>query len=142
MVATTGDTTDYAFIEADYDSFAQRLTISEVGYDRWNASQLVTNLQQAGADMVGVPQTPAGLVAGWRELEKAILDRKLRHGGHPILRWMAGNVEVEMDAAGNQRPSKARSNEKIDGIIGLTMAVGRVIVHLEEIDQPMFMVMG
>ena len=132
LVATPGNVTDYDYVEAEYGRIAERIEVAEVGYDRWNASQLVTNLQAAGAVMVPISQTHAGLAAGWRELEKAILEHKLRHGGHPILRWMAGNVEVETDAAGNQKPSKARSSERIDGIAALTMAVGRVIVHQDE----------
>jgi phage terminase large subunit-like protein len=131
LIATPGNVTDYGYVEAEYGRVAERVDVEEVGYDRWNASQLVTNLQAAGANLVPISQTHAGLAAGWRELEKAILEHKLRHGGHPILRWMAGNVEVETDAAGNQKPSKARSTERIDGIVGLTMAIGRVIVHVE-----------
>lgn len=129
LVATPGNVTDYAYIESEYGDVASRLDVGEVGYDRWNASQLVTNLQAAGATMVAISQTHAGLAAGWRELEKAILEHKIRHGGHPILRWMAGNVEVETDAAGNQKPSKSKSSERIDGMVALDMAVGRVIVR-------------
>jgi len=131
LVATPGNVTDYSYVRADVQDIAERLDIGEIGYDRWNASQLVTDLQTDGASLVAVPQTHAGLAAGWRELEKAVLEHKLRHGGHPILRWMAGNVEVETDAAGNQKPSKARSTERIDGVVGLTMAVGRVIAHAD-----------
>jgi len=132
LIATPGNVTDYNYVEAEYDQIAQRVNVGEVGYDRWNASQLVTNLQSAGANMVPISQTHAGLAAGWRELEKAILEHKVRHGGHPILRWMAGNVEVETDSAGNQKPSKSHSSERIDGIVGLTMGVGRVMVHGDE----------
>jgi len=131
LIATPGNVTDYAFVREEAQMIGGRLDVGEIGYDRWNASQLVTDLQADGATLVAISQTHAGLSAGWRELEKAILEHKLRHGGHPILRWMAGNVEVETDAAGNQKPSKARSTERIDGIVGLTMAIGRVIVHGE-----------
>jgi hypothetical protein len=72
------------------------------------------------------PPDPRRARPGWRELERLILEGKLRHGGHPILRWMAGNVEVETDAAGNQKPSKAKSSERIDGIVALNMAIARV----------------
>jgi len=131
LIATPGNVTDYDFVEAEAKALAEQMTVAEIGYDRWNASQLVTNLQADGATMIAISQTHAGLAAGWRELEKAILEHKLRHGGHPILRWMAGNVEVETDAAGNQKPSKAHSNERIDGIVGLTMAVGRWVANGE-----------
>jgi len=134
LVATPGNVTDYAYVREAIKEIGGRVMLEEIGYDRWNASQLVTDLQGDGAVVVPISQTHAGLASGWRELEKAILEHRLRHGGNPILRWMAGNVEVETDPAGNQRPSKARSSEKIDGIVGLTMAVGRVITHIEEPD--------
>ncbi len=141
LIATPGNVTDYSYVEAEYGRVAERVSVEEVGYDRWNASQLVSNLQSAGANLVPISQTHAGLAAGWRELEKAILEHKLRHGGHPILRWMAGNVEVETDSAGNQKPSKARSTERIDGIAALTMAIGRLIVHADvEAAEPWAMV--
>ena len=74
----------------------------------------------------------SGLAPGWHELERLILDHKLRHGGNPVLRWMASNVETETDAAGNQRPSKARSSERIDGMVALDMALSRLIAHIDE----------
>ena len=57
------------------------------------------------------------MTAPTKELEKLVVSGKLRHGGHPVLRWMASNVAVELDAAGNLKPSKKRSTERIDGIV-------------------------
>ena len=54
-----------------------------------------------------------------------VLDRKIQHGGNPVLRWMASNVVASMDAAGNYKPDKDKSGEKIDGIVALIMAIGR-----------------
>lgn len=136
LIATPGNTTDYDFILERATELADKYDIDEIGYDRWNASQLVTNLTAEGASMIAVSQTHAGLAAGWREIEKLVLEGKIRHGNHPILRWMAGNVEVETDAAGNQKPSKAHSSERIDGMVGLTMAVGRLIVHADVTWEP------
>ncbi len=137
LIATPGNVTDYDYVKAEARTLADTHELKETGYDRWNATQLATDLQSDGATLVAVPQTYAGLAPGWREIEKAILEHKLRHGGHPILRWMAGNVEVETDAAGNQRPSKARSSERIDGMVALDMAVGRWIVHINEAHEPL-----
>jgi phage terminase large subunit-like protein len=131
LIATPGNVTDYDFVQEEAKTLAEQFTVGEIAYDRWNASQLVTNLQSDGATMIAISQTHAGLATGWRELEKAILEHKVRHGGNPILRWMAGNVEVETDAAGNQKPSKAHSTERIDGMVGLTMAVGRWVANGE-----------
>ena len=131
LVATPGNVTDYEFVREARKASAEEHEILEIGFDRWNATQLTTQLGQDGATCIAIAQTHAGLGAGWRELERLLLEGKLRHGGHPILRWMAGNVEVETDAAGNQKPSKAKSSERIDGIVALNMAIARLIVHAE-----------
>jgi phage terminase large subunit-like protein len=109
-----------------------RWEIGELGYDRWNATQLATDLTQDGASCIAIPQTSLGLGPAWRELEKLMLEHRVRHGGHPILRWMAGNVEVDTDSAGNQKPSKRLSSERIDGMVALTMAESRLMAHLDE----------
>lgn len=131
LVATPGNVTDYDFIREAAKRRAERNQIDETGYDRWNATQLAVQMGQDGATMVVVPQTHAGLGPGWNELERLVLAGLLEHGGNPVLRWMAGNVEVETDGAGNQKPSKAKSSERIDGIVGLDMALGRLITRAE-----------
>lgn len=60
-----------------------------------------------------------------------MLSRKLRHAGNPVLRWMAGNVAIEEDAADNWKPSKKKSQERIDGIVALVMAVDLAPRHVE-----------
>lgn len=132
LIATPGNVTDYDYVLEHQKAAAEEREIREIGYDRWNATQLVTDLTKDGATCVPIPQTHPGLGPGWRELERLILEGKFEHGGNPILRWMAGNVEVETDAAGNQKPSKARSSERIDGIVALNMAVARLIVYAAE----------
>jgi phage terminase large subunit-like protein len=129
LIATPGNVTDYSFVRAEQLALAEQYTIGDVGFDKWNATQLVTELQADGAQCTAIPQTHAGLGPAWRELEKLILDHRLVHGGHPILRWMAGNVEVETDAAGNQKPSKRHSSERIDGMVALDMALNRWLAY-------------
>jgi phage terminase large subunit-like protein len=131
LIATPGNVTDYDYVEADILSLAETHTIGEIGFDRWNATQLATDLIAEGASMAAVSQTHAGLAPGWRELTKLILERNIEHGGHPILRWMAGNVEVETDPAGNEKPSKRHSAERIDGMVALDMAIGRWMAYGE-----------
>jgi phage terminase large subunit-like protein len=125
LIATPGNVTDYAFVKALILEQATTFAVGEIGYDRWNATQLAVELVHDGAPMIAVPQTHAGLGPAWRELDKIILQGRLRHGGNPILRWMAGNVEVETDSAGNQKPSKVHSSERIDGMVSLDMSLGR-----------------
>ena len=60
-----------------------------------------------------------------------ILSKKLHHGGHPVLRWMADNVVVKEDPAGNIKPDKSKSTEKIDGIVATIMALDLAIRNQE-----------
>lgn len=129
LIATPGNVTDYRFVRQEVQDLAETYVIGDIGFDRWNATQLATELMDDGAACTAIPQTHAGLGPAWRELERVILDHSMRHGGHPILRWMAGNVEVETDAAGNQKPSKRHSSERIDGIVALDMALNRWLAH-------------
>lgn len=131
LTATPGNVTDYRYIRSELAELAERYTIGDIGFDKWNATQLVTELMDDGASCTSIPQTHAGLGPAWRELEKIVLEHGMRHGGHPVLRWMAGNVEVDTDPAGNQKPSKRHSAERIDGIVALDMALNRWLAHGE-----------
>jgi hypothetical protein len=62
----------------------------------------------------------------------SIVSRKLAHGGNPVTRWMAANVAVAQDPAGNLRPAKDKSTERIDGIVALIMAIGRAMLPGEQ----------
>ena len=65
------------------------------------------------------------MAAPTKEFERCLLGRKLHHGGHTILRWMADNVIVKQDAAGNLKVDRAKSAQKVDGIVALIMALDR-----------------
>jgi phage terminase large subunit-like protein len=56
---------------------------------------------------------------------RLLADGKLRHGGNPVLRWMASNLAGRIDPAGNIKPDKEKSADKIDGMVALIMALGR-----------------
>jgi phage terminase large subunit-like protein len=74
-----------------------------------------------------------------KKLEQLVLAGQLAHGGNPVLRWMANNVSLETDAADNWKPSKKRSRERIDGIVGLIMGLGTALDNPEPA-QPEFYV--
>lgn len=124
---TPGNQVDYAFIRKKIKELAESYNIGEIAFDPWNISDLVTQLQADGFTMVPVRQGFATLSPPSKEFEKYMLGGQLAHGGHPVLRWMAGNVATEEDAAGNIKPSKVRSSEKIDGIVAAIMALDRWI---------------
>ncbi len=124
LTATPGPVVDYDAVRRELQAWAARYALAIVAYDPWNATDLVTRLeQQDGLTCVPMRQGFASLSAPTKSLEQAILARTLRHDGHPVLRWNVGNVAVETDAAGNLKPSKKVSTERIDGVVALIMAV-------------------
>jgi phage terminase large subunit-like protein len=128
---TPGDVLDYDRIRRKIVELAETVEIKEIAIDRWNSTQLATQLQGDGLEVVAFGQGFASMSAPTKELEVLILGNRLRHGGNKVLRWNAGNVTVETDAAGNLKPSKKKSTEKIDGIVSLIMALGRAMVRPE-----------
>lgn len=121
---TEGNTTDYAFVRQAVQEAAEEYELVQVAYDRWNSSQLVSELVADGIDMVPFGQGFASMNAPTKSLEARIIDQSIVHGGHPVLRWQAQNVSVKEDPAGNMKPDKARSPEKIDGMVAAIMAIG------------------
>ncbi|MDP1650400.1 MAG: terminase large subunit [Rubrivivax sp.] len=131
--ATDGNVVDYDLIRKRVNELAEKYQIKEIAIDRWNATQLSTQLAGDGFEVVAFGQGYASMTAPTKELEKRILGRELNHGGNPVLRWMASNVSVSTDPAGNVKPDKAKSSERIDGIVATVMAMGRVMVAEEEV---------
>jgi phage terminase large subunit-like protein len=126
ITATPGNVTDYDRIREDIRELAETYAIREIGYDRWNATQLVTQLGSDGATMVPVGQGYASMSAPTKEWLARIASGRVRHGGNPVLRWMAANLVVEQDPAGNLKPSKAKSTERIDGQAAAITALSRL----------------
>lgn len=129
VVATPGNMIDYAYIAREIEALSERYNIREIAFDRWGAFQLSAALQGAGLTMIGFGQGYMSMAAPTKELLRLVLDSKLRHGGNPVLRWMADNLIVDQDAAGNVKPNKAKSREKIDGIVAGIMALDRAMRH-------------
>lgn len=125
ITATDGAVTDYDRIRADIHEIASRYRIREIAFDRWNATQLLTQLAGDGLQVVGFGQGFASMSGPAKELERRIVGRELLHDGNPVLRWMVSNVTVTQDPAGNIKPDKAKSTERIDGVVAACMAIGR-----------------
>lgn len=126
---TEGNVVDYNFVRKTIGELAEQYHICEIGVDRWNATQLITDLDGDGFTMVPIGMGFKDMSPGMKELYKLLLEGKITHGGNPILRWMAGNVVAEIDAAENIKPSKKKATEKIDGIVALIMGLDRCIRH-------------
>jgi phage terminase large subunit-like protein len=125
--ATDGNVVDYDVVRNDINALAERFHIKEIAIDRWNATQITTQLQGDGFTVVAFGQGFASMSAPTKELEKLVLGKQLVHNAHPVLRWMASNVAVTQDPAGNLKPAKDKSGEKIDGIVAGVMALARSI---------------
>ena len=88
---------------------------------------MVQNLEGMGFTVVPFGQGFKDMSPPTKELMKLTLERKIAHGGHPVLRWMMDNIFVRTDPAGNIKADKEKSTEKIDGVIASIMALDRAI---------------
>lgn len=120
---TPGNVIDYEFIRAKIRDLSETYYITELGYDPWNATGLVTELMNDGAELVPVQQSYARLNAPVKELERLIVSRELLHGGNPVLRWNASNASVKFDPSGNMKVDKSASTDRIDGIVAMLCAL-------------------
>ena len=124
---TPGNVIDHKFIRQKINDLAGVYNIQRIGYDPWNAVQLVTSLMDDGVPLGEFRQGFASMSAPTKQVEALVLGGKLAHGGNPVLRWMASNVMLKTDPAGNVKVDKSKSTEKVDGIIALVMAVGEAM---------------
>jgi phage terminase large subunit-like protein len=133
ITATPGSVIDYDFIQAQIDADAQAYDIQEVAFDRWGATKIQTDLMEKGGEdwLVQFGQGYVSMSPPMKELERLILEHKLAHGNNPVLTWMANNLVVRQDPAGNLKPDKEKSTEKIDGMVALVMALDRALRHEE-----------
>lgn len=120
---TDGDVVDYETITADIERDADRFDVREVAFDPWNATQLVQRLADGGMTVWPLRQTTGALSPATKELERLVGEGRFRHGGNPVLRWMADNVVTTQDSNGNIKPDRKRSSEKIDGIVAAVMGL-------------------
>lgn len=129
---TEGNVVHYGFIEKFIEDLSEIYHIKEIAYDRWNATQMVQNLEGMGLTMVPFGQGYKDMSPPSKELYKLMMEGKIQHGGHPVLKWMGQNVVMRQDPAGNIKPDKEKSVEKIDGIVALIMGLDRCIRHQTE----------
>lgn len=126
---TPGNAIDFRQIRKDIGELGERFNIREIAFDRWGAEKLRQELEDDGFPMVEFGQGFVSMAHPTKELLRLILEKRLRHGGHPVLRWMADNLVVRQDPAGNVKPDKEKSSEKIDGVVALIMGLDRALRH-------------
>ena len=124
---TEGNVVHYGFIERFICELGERYNIREIAHDRWNATMMVQTLEDDGFTMVPFGQGFKDMSPPTKELMRIVLEHKLCHGGHPVLRWNMDNAFVRTDPAGNLKLDKEKSTEKVDGAVALVMALDRAM---------------
>jgi phage terminase large subunit-like protein len=127
LLTTEGNVVHYGFIERFIEDLGIRYNIREIAFDRWGAVQMVQNLEGLGFTVVPFGQGFKDMSPPTKELMKLTLEGKLAHSGHPVLRWMMDNIFVRTDPAGNIKPDKEKSTERIDGAVATIMALDRAL---------------
>ena len=127
LLTTEGNVVHYGYIEKFIEKLNERFNIREIAYDRWGAVQMVQNLEGMGFTVVPFGQGFKDMNPPTKELMKLTLEKRIAHGGHPVLRWMMDNIFIKTDPAGNIKPDKEKSTEKIDGVVATIMALDRAI---------------
>lgn len=131
LTATEGNIIDYGVIRQHLNDTREQLDRTDtVGYDPWNATQLAQQLKdEDGFDMLEIRQGTRSMGEPTKLLLSLIATKKIRHGGHPLLRWMASNFATKEDSNGNLCPDKSRSSEKIDGIVALIIRLACLVAQ-------------
>lgn len=132
LIETPGEMTDYAFIEEDLKELvAKGIEVQDIAFDPAQAAYLMTRLSQAGLPVIEVPQNVRNLSEPMKEVEAMTLSRKLWHDGNSAMTWMMGNVVAKIDAKDHIYPRKERPEDKIDGPVGLILAMCRAMAGQE-----------
>lgn len=132
LTATPGNVTDYDYIRTQVGRDLDAFDVVTIGIDAWNSSQIATDLQNDGAELVKVRQGFGTLSAPLKELQRLVLlgtpeEPAIEHGGNPVMRWMVDNLAVAMDSQQNVKPDKATAADKIDGISALVTAMSEAL---------------
>ena len=120
--ATPGDTVDYNFVKSDIMKLHHKLHFKGMGVDPWNALMLINLLRGEGVPVIEIQQGFRSLSDPMKEVMAWVLSKKIAHGNDPVLNWNMGNTSATEDPAGNIKPDKAVSRERIDGVAAMINA--------------------
>ncbi|MFE3839469.1 terminase large subunit [Pseudogemmobacter sonorensis] len=133
LQTSPGATVDYEFVAAYLWDLCEAYDVRKLAFDRWNWRHLKPwllrvgfNEEQLEGDEAIFEQFGQGFASmspALRDLESALLNKRIAHGGHPVLESCARNATVQMDPAGNRKLSKSKSHGRIDGMVALAMAM-------------------
>jgi phage terminase large subunit-like protein len=127
ITACPGDIVDRGIIEDHIRHLCDLLDVQEVAFDQYLAREIMENLEADGIPVAAFPQTLANYTKPVDDFEDLMLNRRLVHGGNPVLRWAVGNVVIMTDQSGNRRPNKSKAADRIDPAAAAIMSVGRAV---------------
>lgn len=137
--ATPGTVVDYGYILKRIEAISKQYQLKALSFDRWGATKIVKDLEDMGLTVLEFGQGFASMSPPSKEMEKLILSRKIILPDNPALAWCFSNVIVETDAAGNVKPSKKRSKEKIDMVVSCIMALDGALRNTKKEVEPSIM---
>lgn len=120
---TEGAMTDFNVVEEDIREDLSRYSVQSIAYDPWQATQLISSLEDSGAPLVECRMTVQQISEPMKTLEALVFDGRIQHDGNPCLTWMMGNVVAKVDAKDNIFPRKERYEQKIDGPVAMIIAL-------------------
>lgn len=129
ITATPGNAVDYDFILDQIDQDAQNFDIVEIAFDPWNATSVEQKLAERGLTVVKFRQGFASMSPAMKEFQRLLMLHRICHDNNPVLGWMADNLVASEDPAGNIKPDKGKSTERIDGMVALIMGLGRAVLN-------------
>jgi len=129
---TEGEVVNYSFVEKFITELGQKYDIREIAYDPWNSVEITQNLRGEGFTVIDYRQGYQTMSPATKEFHRMVLEKKIAHGGNRVLRWMADNLAVDIDASGNVKPSKEKASERIDGIVAAIMALDRAVRQMNQ----------
>ena len=130
VTVTPGNVTDYDYVQTDIMRQCEEYDVISTAYDRWNSSQTIIHMQDEGLEMSPFGQGYGSMSAPSKELEKLVLSEKIIHFNNPVLRWMIASTTISTDPAGNIKPDKRKSSQKIDGVVASIMAIGEMMTYM------------
>lgn len=125
IAPTLGNVVDFRAVEVQIRDICDHFDVREIAFDPHLARNMLNNLLEDGYPAIEMRQGWITMAPAVKELERAIVGRRFRHGGNPVLRWNFDNIAVETDKAGNKSFHKGKSRDKIDGAVAAAMAVSR-----------------
>lgn len=129
IIATDGSVTDLTYIKQKILEACELYHVKQIAFDPYGAHELVSELLDQGLPMVKFPQNIMNMSDPAKEFEKAVLSQRLVHGNDPVVRWMASNAVIWTDVNDNIKVKKDAAANKIDAVIAIIMALGRMKVH-------------